>query len=556
MRASASSPGSVAPARRTRSRRPGRGPRSGRAGRRRPRRRWPGASSRTASTSAGRDVLAAADDPVGPPVERRSGARRRRGARGRRSRSQPSSVNVDGGRGRVAEVAGEAARGPDLDLPDPGRVRVRRSGPRRRAARRPALSGMLARPPRSGAPSRPSRPRSGRRSGRPASRPRPPGGRGPAGSARRRGGRRAGSAAAARRRRASSSRASVVGTSETWLGAGRARSAATIAAGSGRARTTSGTPAARPARRPRARRRGRGRAPAASRSPAAGPRATPRRWRSSAAVERTAALGRPVVPEVRTTTAGAAGSDASRWPADAGADGRPRPTRSSSASNGRPRASADAPASNPGPWTTRRGSMTSPAAREFGRGQADPERGGDRPDPRDPGSAAIAAGGRHAPAARPRSPGSTPGPHEPARDRVGALVELAPGPADRPIHDRQRRGTHAGRRPAERRRAGARRGGSPAAHPRRDPTASTRNRSSARTSRTIPSPPLPGPPGACIRPSATSSDSTSRSCSSRPAVASPWSGGRPASGRRRRPPAGAPAIASAAAIPTPSRTAC
>ena len=160
----------------------------------------------------------------------------------------------------------------------------------------------------------------------------------------------------------SSRRVRTVVTSETWLGWGAAPNAARMAAGSGRASTTNGTPdrAARqttpnPATcaRPTARSQ-----PVASGSAASHASALA----TSAAVDRTTAFGRPVVPEVRTMTAGAAGSgDGSGGGASVSgvSDRGDGPVRSSSDRNGPP--SARAEPSSDGSWMTRSGAITSPA---------------------------------------------------------------------------------------------------------------------------------------------------------------------------------------------------
>ena len=134
------------------------------------------------------------------------------------------------------------------------------------------------------------------------------------------------------------------------------------------------------------------------------------------------------------------------------------------------------------------------------------------------------------------------------RDSVRARIELAPGPARRAVDDGgvRRTAVDGGRRSrglGERREHGHGRG-----HGIR-PIESTRNRSSARPSSTIPSPPDPGSHGGRIRPSSTTSEPASRSCSRSPAVARPWSGG---AGQRPDAMSGsAAAAATPAEIPMP-----
>ena len=263
-----------------------------------------GCARATASTSAGVDVLAAAHDPVRPPVDDDEAARRRRAARGRRSGPARRAVRPAARRGTR----------------EPATARRRRS-----RRRRPASGSSIARSPRgAGVPADPGashasadgsavtpepisdRPYVGT-TGQPArdgpiderGRDRPAAEQDGAGARQ----------AAPTSRAASSSRASWAGTSETWLGAGLDRSGAGAARGVvAGGRTRIGTPS-RIARHDdrRARPRARGPAAAPSRSPAAGPRATRRRWRPSRGGDSTTPFGRPVVPEVRTTTAASSG---------------------------------------------------------------------------------------------------------------------------------------------------------------------------------------------------------------------------------------------------------
>ncbi len=106
---------------------------------------------------------------------------------------------------------------------------------------------------------------------------------------------------------------------------------------------------------------------------------------------------------------------------------------------------------------------------------------------------------------------------------LGSLASrLEPGPGQRAgsIDDRER-ATRGGRvcadEPVRCPRASTRR---PIAH-QTAPTNSTRNRASARSSTSTPRPPAAEPPGTHIRPESRSRPSTSRSCSSSPAVARP-----------------------------------
>ena len=200
-----------------------------------------GWSSRTASTSDG--------EMFSPPRTMRSVRRSSDGqpAVGVETAEvagpQPAVVGPGGGCHRgLVEVAVEHGGAPDLDLADAVRRRRRRCGARPRGA--PGRHSPDAVPPRrSGAPSLRTRPRSGRMSARPASPRRAPAGRGRRRWVRHPAGRREGSLVAARRAVASRTRASMVGDERDVAERGiLGQGVAAIAAASGRARTTSGTP--------------------------------------------------------------------------------------------------------------------------------------------------------------------------------------------------------------------------------------------------------------------------------------------------------------------------
>ncbi len=254
----------------------------------------------------GRDVLAATNDPVGPAVEHGQVAVGVEAADV--AGPEPAVLGEGGGgRGRVAEVAREPRR---RARP---RSRRRRHAPGSRSEAPPRGVGGLPsldapRPLRSGGPSRRSLPRTGRRSARPAS---PPGALGRQARVDRPAAKRDGSEGRSAvdhpRRDPGSAPGSSARRTRGWV----------RAHGSARRRSPPdpGEPGRRAARRPRrlarrrqGRRRVRDRAPAASPWRGAAPRAMPRALATRAAAERTATFGRPVVPEVRTATAGAPGS--------------------------------------------------------------------------------------------------------------------------------------------------------------------------------------------------------------------------------------------------------
>ena len=211
-----------------------------RGGRRRPASAMAGWSRRTASTSAGamfsppRTIRSVRRSSDGQPAVRHRAGRGRRSAASRRRQG-------GGGRRRVAEVA--ARTGPGCRP----RSRRRRRRPGRRSGARPRgvpgrrsrggsrLAGREGRDPGAGlgqAVGRDDRPARVERTPDEGGRDRPATERD---RAKGRGRGRVGDRVEDPGERSS-------GTSETWLGAGSAASAATMAAGSGRGRTTSGTP--------------------------------------------------------------------------------------------------------------------------------------------------------------------------------------------------------------------------------------------------------------------------------------------------------------------------
>ena len=259
---------------------------------------------------------------------------------------------------------------------------------------------------------------------------------------------------------------------------------------------------------------------AASRWPAAGRPARPRHWRrappstarppSGGRWSRRSARSRRARPGRRrrgSGEAGVRGVDQVLEPEP----GRPRRRRASS---------------NPVRRRPRRGVTTAAATASSAAGQAGRQGRGDGAEPARSRGAPRRPRRMARPAAPPGRPRPTPASIRACRDGVGPRVEVAPRPARRPVHDGQiasrasgRGGRTARPRPAT---GTASRGAVMAS----EPIDSTRNRSSARPSSTMPSPPAPGAARrrASGRPRRCS-DRASRSCSSSPAVASPWSGG-------------------------------